>query len=428
MITWIVHRRRRPAAALRRLPSTMGWCAFARWSAKAFSGITVQLRRRADLIPNLVETVKGYATHERETFEAITAQRAAATSAGGVAATAQADAAMTGLLGRLMVVAEAYPELKADANFRQLQAELSAIENELQSARRYYNATARDLNTKVDILPRHVLRRPDGVQGRALLRGCRRQHPERAQGRFRPPGLTSMRRIPRRARRALRPPSSPGRGGGRAHPVVRQPGRDPERLTGGVDMIDWLDRPVLGNPQLRAAHYRKRRAVRRARRRPRYRPHLPAGQMAALTGLARLIASGFGSGYAPKAPGTVGSLAALALGWGLLHGPAWALPAAILLACVAGWWAIRAAGGADDPGWVVMTDSPASGLRCCPRPPLAARPARRVRAVPAAGHHQAGPDRLGGLEHGPLGVMADDVIAGGIAAVVLWIASEVFFL
>ena len=110
-------------------------------------------QRRADLIPNLVETVKGYAAHERETFDAITAQRAAATSAGNVAATAQADAAMTGLLGRLMAVAEAYPELKADANFRQLQGELSAIETELQSARRYYNATARDLNTKVVSFP-----------------------------------------------------------------------------------------------------------------------------------------------------------------------------------------------------------------------------------------------------------------------------------
>jgi LemA protein len=120
---------------------------------EAFSGITVQLRRRADLIPNLVETVKGYAAHERETFDAITAQRAAATNAGNVAATAQADAAMTGLLGRLMAVAEAYPELKADANFRQLQGELSAIETELQSARRYYNATARDLNTKVVSFP-----------------------------------------------------------------------------------------------------------------------------------------------------------------------------------------------------------------------------------------------------------------------------------
>jgi len=129
---------------------------------EAFSGITVQLRRRADLIPNLVETVKGYATHERETFDAITAQRAAATSAGGVAATAQADAAMTGLLGRLMAVAEAYPELKADANFRQLQDELSGIETELQSARRYYNATARDLNTKVASFPDMFFAAPMG--------------------------------------------------------------------------------------------------------------------------------------------------------------------------------------------------------------------------------------------------------------------------
>ena len=129
---------------------------------EAFSGITVQLRRRADLIPNLVETVKGYATHERETFEAITAQRAAATSGGSVAATAQADAAMTGLLGRLMVVAEAYPQLQADENFRQLQGELTSIEDELQSARRYYNATARDLNTKIQSFPDMLFARPMG--------------------------------------------------------------------------------------------------------------------------------------------------------------------------------------------------------------------------------------------------------------------------
>jgi LemA protein len=131
---------------------------------EAFSGITVQLRRRADLIPNLVETVKGYATHERETFEAITAQRAAATGAGSVAATAQADAAMSGLLGRLMVVAEAYPQLQADENFRQLQSELSNIETELQSARRYYNATARDLNTKVVSFPDMLFAGPLGFR------------------------------------------------------------------------------------------------------------------------------------------------------------------------------------------------------------------------------------------------------------------------
>ena len=131
---------------------------------EAFSGITVQLRRRADLVPNLVSTVQGYASHERETLDAVTAQRTAANNAGSVAATAQADAAMTAMLGRLFAVAEAYPDLKADANFRELQTELSDLETELQSARRYYNATARDLNTRVVSFPDMFFAGPMGFR------------------------------------------------------------------------------------------------------------------------------------------------------------------------------------------------------------------------------------------------------------------------
>jgi LemA protein len=129
---------------------------------EGFSGITVQLRRRADLIPNLVETVQGYATHEREVFEEVSKARAASVNAGSVAATAQADAQMTGMLGRLFAVAEAYPELKANTNFLQLQDQLSGIEGELQSARRYYNATVRDLNSSIQSFPPVLIARPMG--------------------------------------------------------------------------------------------------------------------------------------------------------------------------------------------------------------------------------------------------------------------------
>jgi LemA protein len=129
---------------------------------EGFSGITVQLRRRADLIPNLVETVQGYATHEREVFEEVTAKRAEAVNAGSVQATAEADATMTGLLGRLFAVAENYPELKANQNFLQLQDQLANIESELQGARRYYNATVRDLNSMIQSFPAVVIARPAG--------------------------------------------------------------------------------------------------------------------------------------------------------------------------------------------------------------------------------------------------------------------------
>jgi LemA protein len=129
---------------------------------EGFSGITVQLRRRADLVPNLVSTVQGYAAHERGVLTEVTAHRADATTASGVAATAQADNAFTGMLGRLMAVAEAYPDLKADDNFRQLQTELTDIEEQLQGARRYYNATVRDLNSSIQSFPNVLFARPLG--------------------------------------------------------------------------------------------------------------------------------------------------------------------------------------------------------------------------------------------------------------------------
>jgi LemA protein len=129
---------------------------------EAFSGITVQLRRRADLIPNLVETVQGYASHEREVFEEVSKARAASVNSGSVAATAQADAQLTGVLGRLFAVAEAYPDLKANQNFLQLQDQLSGIETELQSARRYYNATVRDLNSTIQSFPPALIAGPMG--------------------------------------------------------------------------------------------------------------------------------------------------------------------------------------------------------------------------------------------------------------------------
>ena len=129
---------------------------------EGFSGITVQLRRRADLVPNLVSTVQGYATHEREVLNQVTEHRGDAIKAGSVQATAQADNAFSAMLGRLVAVAEAYPDLKADDNFRQLQTELAEIEEELQGARRYYNATVRDLNSSIQSFPNVLLARPMG--------------------------------------------------------------------------------------------------------------------------------------------------------------------------------------------------------------------------------------------------------------------------
>ena len=120
---------------------------------EAFAQIEVQLKRRADLIPNLVETVKGYATHEQSTFDAVVAARAKSTSASSVADVAAADGALTNALRGLLAIAEAYPDLKASSNFLSLQEELSTTENKVSFARQFYNDTVRSLNTAVKTVP-----------------------------------------------------------------------------------------------------------------------------------------------------------------------------------------------------------------------------------------------------------------------------------
>ncbi|GAA5222042.1 LemA family protein [Membranihabitans marinus] len=125
---------------------------------EGFSGVDVQLKKRHDLIPNLVNTVKGYASHESETLEKVMAARAQAMQGGSAQPNNLSDAMaqenmLSAALGKLMVVVENYPDLKADANFRELQTQLSAIEGDIEKSRRYYNATVRDYNISVESFP-----------------------------------------------------------------------------------------------------------------------------------------------------------------------------------------------------------------------------------------------------------------------------------
>jgi len=120
---------------------------------QAYADIDVQLKQRHDLIPNLVETVKGYATHERSTFEAVVQARNQAIAAKGPAEAAQAENVLTKALGGLFALAEAYPDLKANTNFQQLQTELSDIENKLAAARRFFNNAVQEYNTAIEQLP-----------------------------------------------------------------------------------------------------------------------------------------------------------------------------------------------------------------------------------------------------------------------------------
>ena len=124
---------------------------------EAWSDITVQMKYRADLIPNVVETVKGYAKHEKETFEMVTSARSAVMGAKTVKQAAEAEKEMQSALGRVFAIAEAYPELKANENFKTLQVQLQDVEDKIQAARRFYNAGAKELNTKIKTFPANII-------------------------------------------------------------------------------------------------------------------------------------------------------------------------------------------------------------------------------------------------------------------------------
>ena len=124
---------------------------------EAWSDITVQLKYRADLIPNVVETVKGYAKHEKETFEMVTAARSAAMGAKTVKQAADAENEMQAALGKIFAIAEAYPELKANTNFQTLQTQLQDVEDKIQAARRFYNSGVKELNAKIKTFPTNLI-------------------------------------------------------------------------------------------------------------------------------------------------------------------------------------------------------------------------------------------------------------------------------
>jgi LemA protein len=135
----------------------------------AWAQVDVVLRRRYDLIPNLVETVKGYASHERETFERVTNARAAASNAQGPQQQGQAENVLTGALRQLFAVAEAYPELKANTNFQQLQGEISGTESQIATARQIYNDTVLNYNNAIQVFPGVIIAGPFGFTAREFL-------------------------------------------------------------------------------------------------------------------------------------------------------------------------------------------------------------------------------------------------------------------
>jgi LemA protein len=136
---------------------------------EAWSGIDVQLKRRHDLVPNLVESVKGYASHEQRTFENVTKARSQAMAAEGVQDTAKAESALGAALGQLRVVAEQYPDLRATENFQQLQRQLSELEDEIQASRRIYNSNVQSYNTKIQQFPMSIVANQGGFTDREFF-------------------------------------------------------------------------------------------------------------------------------------------------------------------------------------------------------------------------------------------------------------------
>lgn len=137
--------------------------------SQAFADIDVQLKQRHDLIPNLIETVKGYATHERATLDAVVKARNTAIAAQGPAQQAAAENALTGALRQLLVLSEAYPDLKANANFQQLETELADIENKIAAARRFFNNAVQEYNTGIEQFPAALFAASFGFQRREFF-------------------------------------------------------------------------------------------------------------------------------------------------------------------------------------------------------------------------------------------------------------------
>jgi LemA protein len=136
---------------------------------ESWSGIDVQLKRRHDLIPNLVEAVKGYATHEQDTFTKVTQARAAAMGATGVEDVSKAEGQLSNAIGGLRVVAEQYPQLRATENFQQLMRNLSELEDEIQAARRIYNSNVQSYNTKIQVFPNSIIANQGGFTAKPFF-------------------------------------------------------------------------------------------------------------------------------------------------------------------------------------------------------------------------------------------------------------------